>query len=92
MNLPRRLNSRCWGSCCSYIPFVDACQTSTEAFLTGLPVSADVTVPCRKATTPSLGVSNVMVLPLSRMGVSARQKGPRMAEDVPVSPFLAAAR
>lgn len=58
----------------------------------GLPVSADVTVPWRKATMPSLGVSNVMVVPFSRIGVSARQKGPRIADDVPVSPFFAAAR
>lgn len=72
------------------VPLVDACQMSTTALGTGFPVSAHVTLPCIKATWPSSGVSKLMVLPLGRVGVSARQKGPRIAEAVTGFPLLAA--
>lgn len=74
------------------LPFVDACQMSTTALAMGAPVSAHVTLPCMKATWPSGGVSKVMVLPFGRVGASARQKGPRMADAVTGFPLLAAAR
>lgn len=64
------------------IPFVDACQTSTDALASGLPVSAQVTLPYIKATWPSLGVSKEMVVPFSRIGASVLQNGPRMADEV----------
>ena len=71
---------------------MEACQTSTVAFGSGSPVSASVTWPCMKAISPSEGVFVEMLVPFSRMGASARQKGPRMAESVGGFPALAAAR
>ena len=63
-------------------PFVLACQTSTLAPFNGLPLTASVTTPCMSAILPSSGSFNTVVSPFLRVGVSCRQKGPRMAEGV----------
>ena len=73
------------------VPFVDACHTSIDAFFTGSPVSALVILPYIQATSPSVGVSKVIVVPLARMGVSLRQNGPRIAVAVTGWPLFTAA-
>lgn len=76
----------------SGVPFVEACHTSTDALATGFPVLEHVTWPYMKATSPSSGHLRTVVSPLGRTGVSARQKGPRIAVAVPGAPFSVVAR
>lgn len=84
-NFPRRLWSHWSSSCCSYMPLVDACQTSIVAFGIGFFVFASVTVPCIYTCCAPGGLWNSMLAPFSLTGWSCLKKGPRIALCVATS-------
>jgi len=62
------LRKRPAGSRGASLPFVDACQMSTVAPAIGLPLTTSVTRPYMNATSASLGVSKLIVVPFGRTG------------------------